>query len=241
MISLITYTTPPSTCGYLPSQNWQLEYELVGHMSAWEYQQRLLHGWRHFGHALFHPRCPSCQACQSLRVDVASFRPSRSQRRVIKLNEGIVRLEIGRPSVTQEKLRLHDKFHSFQAVRKGWPGHTPKDSDGYRTSFVNNPFSVSEWCYFLGDRLVGVGYVDDLPDGLSAIYFFHDPEFRRRSLGNWNVLSMLEQARMRGLEHVYLGYYVEGCQSLVYKADYRPNEVLTADGNWRPFRTARPE
>jgi arginine-tRNA-protein transferase len=236
MLSLVTYTTPAGPCGYLPEQTWQLEYEIVADMSVREYQDRLLAGWRHFGHALFHPRCPSCRACQSLRVPVERFRPSRSQRRARAANEGVIRLEIGRPAVSTEKLRLHDRFHSFQTRHKGWPSHTPKDFDSYRTSFVDNPFPVTEWCYYVEDRLVGVGYADVLPDGLSAIYFFYDPNERSRSLGTFNVLGLLEEANKRGLKFVYLGYYVEGCESLQYKANYRPNEVLGPDGQWRPFR-----
>jgi len=31
-----------------------------------------------------------------------------------------------------------------------------------------------------------------------------------------------------------LGYYVEGCRSLDYKARFSPNEVLV-NGSWTPF------
>jgi arginine-tRNA-protein transferase len=71
---------------------------------------------------------------------------------------------------------------------------------------------------------------------MSAIYFFYDPDERDRSLGTWNVLSVIEEAARRKVPHLYLGYYVEGCRSLEYKARYRPNEVLADDGEWRPFR-----
>ena len=81
--------------------------------------------------------------------------------------------------------------------------------------------------------MVGVGYVDRLPAGLSAIYFFHDPDERQRSLGTYNVLSVLRKAAEWNLPHVYLGYYVEGCRSLEYKTRFRPNEVLGGDGAWR--------
>jgi arginine-tRNA-protein transferase len=98
-------------------------------------------------------------------------------------------------------------------------------------------FPTEEWCYDVGDRLVAVGYVDQLPDGLSAIYFFHDPGERHRSLGTFNVLALLAVARERRLPYVYLGYYVEGCRSLEYKGRFRPNEVLAPDGAWHPFVT----
>src|SRR5262249_22454565 len=141
-----------------------------------EYEQRMHEGWRRFGAALFRPRCPACTACRPLRVLVDRFRPDRSQRRVRKANEGVVEVRVGRPAVTRAKLRLYDRYHAFQADAKGWPQHPAHDADSYESSFVFNPFATQEWCYYRGGRLVGVGYVDDLPGGLSAIYFYYDPD-----------------------------------------------------------------
>jgi arginine-tRNA-protein transferase len=200
-----------------------------------EYMQRMREGWRRFGHMLFRPRCPACSACQSLRVVVDRFRPNRSQRRARKANEGVVQLRVGEPRVNRAKLLLYDRYHRFQSDQKGWPQHPAKDPDSYTDSFVFNPFPVEEWCYYVGKKLVGVGYVDALPAGLSAIYFYYDPDERERSPGTWNVLRIIEEAAARGLPHVYLGYYVAGCPSLEYKSRFAPNEVLGPDGQWRPF------
>jgi leucyl-tRNA---protein transferase len=237
METLAHYITPPSPCGYLPEQNWRLEYEHVVTLSPQEYMQRLLQGWRRFGTSLFRPRCQSCTACQSLRVLVERFRPDRSQRRCRRANEEDIELRIGPPSVTRSKLALYDRYHAFQAGTKGWPAHPAKDAYAYASSFVDNPFPTEEWCYYLADRLVGVGYVDDLPGGLSAIYFFYDPDERARALGTWNVLRILEQAASRGIPHVYLGYYVADCPSMTYKSCFTPNQILGLDGQWHDFRT----
>jgi arginine-tRNA-protein transferase len=205
----------------------------VGELSASEYQTRLQAGWRRFGYSLFRPTCPTCKKCQSLRVPVTTFKPDRSQRRCLAANDGEVKLVIGEPQVTEEKLSLYDRFHAFQSEHVGWPGHGPKDASGYAESFVDNPFETQEWCYYLGKKLVGVGYVDCLPAGLSAIYFFHDPEERKRSLGTYNVLSVIRKAAEWKLPHVYLGYYVNGCRSLEYKARFKPHEVLNGTGEWK--------
>jgi arginyl-tRNA--protein-N-Asp/Glu arginylyltransferase len=236
MQSLFCFQSPPSTCGYLPDQIWQLEYEHFASISPSEYMERMQAGWRRFGHSLFHNRCPDCTRCQSLRVLVEWFQPTRAQRRCWKLNAGSVRVCIGRPSVSPAKLRLYDRFHAFQTETKGWPLHPAKDAASYAEAFVENPFPTQEWCYYLDDRLVGVGYVDDLPGGMSAIYFFYDPDERDRSLGTFNVLSVIDAARSRGIPHVYLGYFVEGCQSMEYKATFGPNQVRGSDGAWHNFR-----
>jgi leucyl-tRNA---protein transferase len=235
MISLVRYDTPPGPCEYLPGQTWRYEHELVAALSPTEYMDRLRQGWRHFGHLLFRPRCPRCTACRSLRVDVACFRPNRSQRRNRRLNEGEIRLTTGRPSVTRDKLDLYDRYHAYQAESKGWPEHGPKDAADYRDSFAQNPFPIEEWCYTLGDRLVGVGYVDRLPAGLSLIYFVHDPAERPRGLGTWNVLCAIDRAAALGLPHVYLGYHVADSASLAYKANFAPNQTLGEGGVWADF------
>ena len=74
--------------------------------------------------------------------------------------------------------------------------------------------------------------MDALPEALSAIYCYYDPTERARSLGTFNILSLLASARERGLPHVYLGYYVAGCRSMEYKRTFRPNEVLGPNGTW---------
>ncbi len=236
MLSLYSFVAPPSPCGYLPWEEWSLEYELIAAMSPADYMRRMKEGWRRFGHMIFRPRCRRCSQCRSLRVDVAQFAPNRSQRRVRKLNQAEVQLTVGVPTVDLECLQLYDRYHAFQSDHKDWPVHAPKDPDDYRQSFVDNPFPTEEWRFTLGNRLVGVGYVDVLPEGLSAIYYFYDPDLRDRQLGTWNVLAIIDEARRRGLPHLYLGYYVSGCQSLEYKAMFRPNETLTSGGKWSPFR-----
>jgi arginyl-tRNA--protein-N-Asp/Glu arginylyltransferase len=252
MESLFHYVASPSPCGYLPDRRWSLEYEYVGTMTRGEYLVRMLEGWRRFGTMLFRPACATCTSCRPLRVLAERFRPDRSQRRCAKANDGDVRLLIGKPTVSRAKLTLYDRYHAHQTDAKGWPQHPAKDAASYADSFVHHPFPVEEWCYYVGERLIGVGYVDSLPSlegeplpagagteepgGLSAIYFFYDPCERARSPGIWNVLTLLEEAARRGLPYVYLGYYVEGCASMAYKASFSPNQLREVDGIWRDYR-----
>jgi len=233
MISLYSFQSTPSPCAYVPDRLSSLRYVVVAELTDTEYGELLDRGWRRFGHNLFRPECENCRECQSLRVRVNDFLPSRSQKRVLAKNRGEIELRIGVPEVTDEKLALYDKFHAAQVERKNWPDHGPKEASDYADSFVDNPLAVEEWCYYLGDRLVGVGYVDAVPTGLSAIYFYHDPDERSRSLGTFNVLRVLETANNRGLPFAYLGYYVGGCGSLEYKANFWPHEMFdAAGGEW---------
>ena len=234
MQSLFTFTSEPDTCGYLHDRDWRMRYDVVISADAEEYGERLKSGWRRFGHAMFRPECRGCSQCISLRVIADRFKPDRSQRRCAKLNETGIELEIGTPLVDRERLDLYDKYHAFQTDAKAWPHHDPKEPRSYAESFVLNPFPTEEWRYRIDGELVGVGYVDHLPGvGLSAIYFFYDPDIRDRSPGTWNVLQVIDRCRELGLPHAYLGYFVEGCGSLAYKARFRPFETLGPDGEWK--------
>jgi arginine-tRNA-protein transferase len=145
--------------------------------------------------------------------------------------------KIASPSLTPERLALYNAFHDHGHQTKGWPAPSDESTGDGRSGLdllLRNPFPTEEWSYWIGDRLLGIGYVDVLAAGLSAIYFFHDPREHKRSLGTLNILHMIDAAGRRGLSHVYLGYYVNGCRSLEYKARFRPNEVFT-DAAWEAF------
>ncbi len=224
----LVFLSAPDACSYLPNERAQMRYELAPHLTSADYMTRLREGWRRFGPIVFRNECPTCRKCQSLRVPVDTFRPSASQRRAWSTNSGEVDVRISTPSSSPEKLDLFRRFHRHGHQTKGWPADPGHDL----RLFTNNPFPTEEWAYYVGERLVAVGCIDVLPEGLSAIYFFHDPAEGRRSLGTFNVLRAIEVARERKLPHLYLGYYVEGCRSLEYKRRFRPNERLNEAGEW---------
>ena len=223
----------PGPCGYLPDQTSRLEFVGAAAMSADEYAALMLGGWRRFGRSVFRPRCPSCVACRPIRIDVRRFRPNRSQQRVCRLNERDLTLSIVPPAADADILSLYHRFHASRQATQGWPSHADETPEQFAESFVDHPFPTECWRYSLDDHLLGVGFVDPLPPvGLSAIYFVHDPSHRARSLGTWNVLRLIEETASRGLPHLYLGYYVEGCQSMAYKGAFGPHEVRGEDGVW---------
>jgi arginine-tRNA-protein transferase len=83
--------------------------------------------------------------------------------------------------------------------------------------------------------LIAVGLPDLLTDGLSMVYSYYDPDEGGRSLGTYVVLDHIEQARARGLPYVYLGYWIDGCRKMAYKARFGPLEARVASG-WVPLK-----
>ncbi len=65
--------------------------------------------------------------------------------------------------------------------------------------------------------MIGVDLIDILDDGISAIYFFYDPDYSRHSLGIYSLLYQIELARVLDLDWIYLGYWVDRCKAFSYK------------------------
>jgi arginyl-tRNA---protein transferase len=83
--------------------------------------------------------------------------------------------------------------------------------------------------YRLGDMLIAVGVVDVLACGLSSVYLFYHPTFSHDlvALGKYAILKEIEYTRdILRLPYYYLGYYIESCQKMRYKAEYKPSELL---------------
>lgn len=187
---------------------------------------------RRLGRVVYRPACDACSACRMLRVPVASFRPNRSQRRAAARNRDL-QVRVAPPRPTAEKHALYRRY--LEARHEG-------EMDGSREEFERFLYSsgidTCEVVYRLDEELVGVALVDVTPLALSAVYFYFDPGRKERSLGVFNVVWLVEEARRRGLQWLYLGYYVESARTLRYKANYRPNEVLRPDGFYAPLDDA---
>jgi arginine-tRNA-protein transferase len=231
----------PRRCTYLPQQIASLEYRVFDELGPAVFQSLLERGWRRFGNYCFRPACTACGECRSIRVDVANFRLSKSQRRTLGRNRHI-RVQWRRPQATQVHVDLLNAWQANMSRCKGWAPMV-MTRDEYEQSFLGPPCSFGyEGRYFDGDRLVGVGLVDLLPDSLSSVYFYHDPAWRPLAPGIFSVLQEIEFCRANGLPHLYLGYWIAGCRSMAYKDQYRPHELLEGRPSdddepvWTPVR-----
>jgi arginine-tRNA-protein transferase len=211
-------------CNYLEGLVATMEYRVMTRVSPEEQEALLERGWRRFGAQYFRPVCGGCMECVSLRLAVADFRASKSQRRVWSKCQGL-RVTVRAPVADEERLALYRAWHGQREQARGWPV-SPMDLEEYARVFCLAHEGAREFDYFIGDRLVAVGFVDETPRALSSIYFFYHPDVAHLSLGVASVLFEVEWARARQRPHVYLGYRIAGCPSTAYKSHYAPHELL---------------
>lgn len=215
---------------YLPEQQATLQYEMVAQISPTEYETRMNQGWRKFGGILFHPICAHCRECRPIRISIAEFAPDRSQKRTLKQNADLT-IRYALPTADADRLELYRRYHEAQSVRKGWPD-SDKSPEDYEMQFVAGPIPGVEISAWEGETLRGVMLTDITPNVVSAIYHYHDPEARDRSLGTFLILQTLLMAQQIGKSYCYLGYFVADCASMNYKRRFQPCEVLSTKGEW---------
>ena len=218
-------TGKAETCVYLPDRQSRMRYRLIDHCTTETYERMLEHGWRRFGRTFFRHACEACVECRSLRVEVADFRPNRSMRRTLKRNQDLSVL-LRPASISQDHLRLYERYHRDMTERKDWPDHAVTPAGYYQTFVEGREGFGHELLFVEGERLVAVALVDLLPRAISAVYCYYDPELRARALGVYSILRQVDLARYRSATHLFLGYWIDGNASMRYKARYQPHEIL---------------
>jgi arginyl-tRNA--protein-N-Asp/Glu arginylyltransferase len=201
---------------------WQLRS-----LSPEEMDKSLDRGDRRVGRMLYRTTCPSCTACEPIRIPVQEFELTRSQRRVWRRNQD-VRVEFGRARFSEERLALYNRHKMERGLSRN---ERPMTQRGYESWFIHSCAQTIEMRYRVDDRLIGLGIVDVGKQDSSSVYFYFDPDESRRSLGVFSVLVEAAWLQSRGGRFHYLGLYVEDCRHLAYKSDYHPHQ-RRIDGDW---------
>jgi len=216
------------SCPYLTEQvarmplRWQMRS-----LSGEELDASLSEGDRRVGRMLYRTQCPTCSACEPLRVVVSEFKPSKSQRRVWKKNQDI-KVTVGPAVFSDDRLQLYNRHKIDRGLSVDGKVMT---REGYEGWFLRSCVQTVEFCFELNGRLVGVSIVDVGARDTSSVYHFFDPDMSTRSMGTFSALVEIAWGRSRGGRYHYLGLYVGDCDRLNYKARFKPNERL-ASGSW---------
>ena len=224
------FLTAPSPCPYLPGRMERKVFTKLDLVDGPGLNDTLTHaGFRRSQSILYRPACERCSACKSARVVADEFEPSRTQRKIARRNEDLLRMP--RPAdATPEQFALLTRYLE---ARHGDGDMAGMDFFDF-ASMVEDGAQRTEMVEYRDPAgvLVAAVLIDRLEDGFSLVYSFFDPDLDRRSLGAFMILDHITRAQADALPFVYLGYWVHGSAKMDYKARYKPLEILDPSG-WR--------
>lgn len=224
------YITPPHDCSYLEGKSARMVFLDPAHrINVLTLSDLSRVGFRRSGDFVYRPECHLCRQCLSSRVPVQAFRMNSQQKKAWKRNQDL-EVRITQP---QHASDLHYQLYERYINARHADGDMyPPSYDQFEKFLIHscsNSFFLELW---KDEQLISVSTCDVLDDGISAVYTFFDPDENRRSLGVFAVLKQIEYVQQRGLNYVYLGYWVPHSNKMNYKAQYSPFEILL-DGQWR--------
>lgn len=219
-------------CPYLDGKTARMPLRMpLSRITQEQADQRLAEGNRRTGEYIYQTRCPNCQACEPIRIDVTQFAFSANQRRTLNKGNRKFRSDLSHLTCDPERIQLFNKHRRLRGLAKR---DTDIDAEQYILGFVRSCFDSFEITYWQDSRLVCLAVCDRGANSLSAVYTFYDPDLKSDSLGTYSILKQIEYCQEMNLTYLYLGYYVAQSSHMQYKSRFKPNERLI-DGQWVSF------
>lgn len=207
----------------------------AGRVEAAVYDRLLADAWRHFGTQFFRYNFGIYQneirRVLPLRVRLADFRLSESQRRVLRRNSD-VEVQIEPVAINDEIERLFDSHR--RRFETGVPDSIYDFLSYDAASVPTEGFQITAR---LDGRLAAASFFDIGITSISAIYACFDPDESARSLGIFTMLKVIEHAASLGKTFYYHGYAYEGHSFYDYKKRFAGTEVFDWKGTWNIYRS----
>lgn len=186
-------------------------------------------GYRRNGNCLYTMHCRQCRGCVPIRLITGKFQPNRNQKRAWKRNSDLdVTFRPVQPDA--EHLDLCERF-----LQQRYPQEQNSGDSYYNGFFCNTIVNSMSIDFRLKGRLVGSSIVDLGENWMNAVYFYFDPKEDKRSLGTYNIMTLVTTCLEMGIDFLYLGYYIEGIRAMSYKKNFRPHQLLQ-NHEWHDVR-----
>ena len=175
-------------CSYLPHKQERLLVATDPRLHDKDHYSWLMsQGFRRSGDQIYRPHCQHCNACQSLRVIVKAFTPSKSQKRLLKRNQN---LTINLSNTLKDNYyQLYEQY--INEVHHDGAMY-PASYEQYENFIRTDSFEQLFIEIYDDKELVSVAATDVLNHALSAVYTFYHPAYRKVSLGMYSILCQIE-------------------------------------------------
>ena len=227
------YATAPYPCSYLPGRLARSQVATPAHLiDSKVYANLVRSGFRRSGAFTYRPYCDGCRSCIPVRVLAQCFQANRTQQRTWRQHQTLITKVL--PLTYQAE--HYQLYRRYQATRHSG-GDMEQDSHEQYAQFLLDSKVNTRLIEFREPadstepgalRMVSV--VDFLDDGLSSVYTFYDTSMARASYGTYSILWQIFQCHALGLNHVYLGYWIEGSKKMAYKSRFQPLEAFGPQG-----------
>jgi leucyl-tRNA---protein transferase len=193
-------------------------------MSGEAFDALLLAGWRLLGHGLIRHNFTWCRGkmCNTipLRVRLADFEPTKSQRKLLRKNMGL--------SVTLGPIHVDEATEElFFAHNERLKEQRPASIYSFLSPHAaTEPVPGKEFRIYEGDKHLCSSFVHLGERSASATYCVFDPAHSARSLGQYSMLLELLYAKEMGFEYYYHGYVNDVPSQFDYKLNFTALEQM---------------
>lgn len=223
------YATMPYSCGYLEGKLAQSLIAAPHHLiDANTYSGLIQLGFRRSGKFAYRPHCEHCNACVPVRLPVAEFQATRSQRRAFKQHQSL-QAKMLPLKFSEEHFAL---YAAYQNARHKSDNELHETAEQYRNFLVQSNVESLMIEFRQDGALKIVSVVDVVRDGISAVYTFYETTDEGTSYGTFNILWLVEWCRSLNLPYLYLGYWIAESRKMAYKQNFNPQQGLIG-GEWQ--------
>lgn len=227
------YVTTSYPCGYIEKNRAQSLIASPYHLVNTDiYSELINQGFRRSGKFTYRPHCENCSACVPVRLVVDDFAPKRSQKRAYKKHQHLV-AKVMQLGFHQAHFNLYQAYQIARHAEDVDISHEQDEEEQYRQFLCqSNVNSLMVEFKDTQDQVKIVSVIDQLQDGVSAVYTFYDTSEPSASYGTHAIMWLAEWTKQMRLPYLYLGYWINHSPKMAYKEKFKPLQKLI-NGEWQ--------